>query len=91
MIASHWPDAVALSLRNELAHFLIHSFLFLSAILMWIPVVSRSIARAPAAAADADGLPLLELDPPDHPGQLSHVQPCSDLSRPTVTPPWPSG
>lgn len=43
MIASHWPEAVALSLRNELAHFLIHAFLFLSAILMWIPVVSRSI------------------------------------------------
>jgi putative membrane protein len=42
MIASHWPEAVALSLRNELAHFLIHSFLFLSGILMWIPVVSRS-------------------------------------------------
>ena len=42
MIASHWPDAVALSLRNELAHFLIHAFLFVSAILMWIPVVSRS-------------------------------------------------
>jgi putative membrane protein len=42
MIASHWPEAVALSLRNELAHFLIHAFLFLSALLMWIPVVSRS-------------------------------------------------
>ena len=42
MIASHWPEAVALSLRNELAHFLIHATLFLSAILMWIPVVSRS-------------------------------------------------
>ncbi len=42
MIASHWPEAVALSLRNEPAHFLIHSFLFLSGILMWIPVVSRS-------------------------------------------------
>ena len=42
MIGSHWPDAVALSLRNELAHFLIHSFLFLSGVLMWIPVASRS-------------------------------------------------
>ena len=42
MVASHWPDAVALSLRNELAHFLIHAFLFLSGILMWIPVMSRS-------------------------------------------------
>ena len=42
MIASHWPEAVALSLRNDLAHFLIHSFLFLSGVLMWMPVVSRS-------------------------------------------------
>lgn len=42
MIATHWPEAVALSLRNELAHFLIHLFLFLSAILMWLPVLSPS-------------------------------------------------
>lgn len=40
MIASHWPTAVDLSLRNELAHFSIHSFLFASAILLWIPVLS---------------------------------------------------
>ena len=47
MIASHWPEAVALSLRNELAHFLIHAFLFLSGLLMWIPVVSRSTLVPP--------------------------------------------
>lgn len=40
MIATHWPEAVALSLRNELAHFLIHLFLFLSAVLLWLPVLS---------------------------------------------------
>lgn len=40
MIATHWPQAVALSLRNDLAHFLIHVFLFLSAVLLWLPVVS---------------------------------------------------
>lgn len=40
MVATHWPEAVALSLRNELAHFLIHAFLFGSAVLMWLPVVS---------------------------------------------------
>jgi putative membrane protein len=40
LIATHWPEAVALSLRNELGHFLIHSFLFLSALLMWMPVTS---------------------------------------------------
>lgn len=42
LIVSHWPAAVNLSLRNELAHFLIHSFLFLSAILVWLPVLSPS-------------------------------------------------
>ena len=42
MIATHWPEAVALSLRNELAHFVIHAFLFGSAVLMWLPVVSPS-------------------------------------------------
>jgi putative membrane protein len=40
MIATHWPAAVALSLHNELAHFLIHLFLFGSAVLLWLPVVS---------------------------------------------------
>lgn len=42
MIATHWPEAVALSVTNDLAHFLIHSFLFLSAGCMWMPVVSPS-------------------------------------------------
>lgn len=42
LIANHWPQAVNLSLRNELAHFLIHTFLFLSAILVWLPILSPS-------------------------------------------------
>ncbi|MGH8926830.1 MAG: cytochrome c oxidase assembly protein [Acidimicrobiia bacterium] len=42
MIASHWPEVVALSLRDELAHFSIHVFLFVTGWLVWIPVVSRS-------------------------------------------------
>jgi putative membrane protein len=41
-IVSHWPEMVNLSLRNEIAHFLIHSFLFLSAILVWLPILSPS-------------------------------------------------
>jgi putative membrane protein len=42
LVATHWPEAVALSLDNEPAHFLIHSFLFGSAILLWLPVLSTS-------------------------------------------------
>ena len=42
MIATHWPEAVALSLRSQPAHFLIHFFLFGSAVLMWLPLVSPS-------------------------------------------------
>ena len=91
MIASHWPEAVALSLRNELAHFLIHAFLFLSAILMWIPVVSRSTAGAPAAATDADGLPVPELDPPHHSRPASSPSARFRSTPHTVMPPSPSG
>lgn len=40
LIATHWPEAVALSLRSEIAHFGIHSFLFVSGLLMWMPVAS---------------------------------------------------
>ncbi|HEY7564682.1 MAG TPA: cytochrome c oxidase assembly protein [Acidimicrobiia bacterium] len=42
MIATHWPAAVALSLQNEFAHFSMHLFLFLSAIILWLPVVSNT-------------------------------------------------
>ncbi|CAN5201540.1 cytochrome c oxidase assembly factor CtaG [soil metagenome] len=42
LIATHWPDIVALSLRSEIAHFLIHAFLFASGLLMWMPIASPS-------------------------------------------------
>lgn len=43
-IVIHWPDAVALMLTNGLAHFGIHSFLFATAFLMWMPVLSPTSA-----------------------------------------------
>ena len=42
MIATHWPEVVALSVTNELAHFGFHLFLFVSGVLLWIPVLSAS-------------------------------------------------
>lgn len=36
----HWPAVVDLMLTNQLAHFLIHTVLFASAGLMWMPVLS---------------------------------------------------
>ena len=37
---THWPSLVDLSLRVELVHFAIHSVLFVTATLMWWPVVA---------------------------------------------------
>jgi putative membrane protein len=50
LISTHWPEAVALSLGNELAHFSIHGFLFASALLMWLPLVSPSTVLPRLAA-----------------------------------------
>jgi putative membrane protein len=38
---THWPSLVVYSLNNELFHFCVHAVLFLSATMMWIPVVNR--------------------------------------------------
>lgn len=43
-IVIHWPDAVAAMLNNDLAHFGIHAFLFGTAFLMWMPVLSPTVA-----------------------------------------------
>ena len=39
VVITHAPGLVNLSVRSEPAHFLIHSVLFLSAVVMWLPVV----------------------------------------------------
>ena len=39
-ILIHWPDLVAVMVTNSLAHLLVHGVLFLSALLMWMPVLS---------------------------------------------------
>lgn len=39
IVVTHWPMLVDLSLTSELVHFLLHSVLFVSATIMWWPVV----------------------------------------------------
>jgi putative membrane protein len=40
VVLTHWPSLVDVTLRVEGAHFLAHAALFLSALLMWCPVVA---------------------------------------------------
>lgn len=40
LVVTHWPDFVAWSLRSELFHFSAHTWLFATAALMWLPVLS---------------------------------------------------
>lgn len=40
LVFTHWPALVDLTLRSELAHFAAHAAIFISAVLMWCPVVA---------------------------------------------------
>ena len=40
LVFTHWPAIVDFSLRNGLAHFLVHALIFVSALVVWMPVLS---------------------------------------------------
>jgi putative membrane protein len=54
---SHWPALVDLALRSELVHFGIHAVLVLTALLMWMPVLS----------------PVVEIPRLRYPGQMLYL------------------
>lgn len=47
LLSLHWPSVVALMVRNEAAHALLHTALVASSLLMWLPVLSSSKAVQP--------------------------------------------
>ena len=57
LLFTHWPAVVTLSVQSELAHFLLHTLLLATAIVMWWPVVS----------------PLPEMPPLSPPGQMLYL------------------
>jgi len=40
LVLTHWPAVVDLSLRAEVPHFLVHALIFVSALIIWLPVLS---------------------------------------------------
>jgi putative membrane protein len=40
LVFTHWPAIVDASLRNGFLHFLVHALIFLTALVVWMPVVS---------------------------------------------------
>ncbi|HUF84432.1 MAG TPA: cytochrome c oxidase assembly protein [Acidimicrobiia bacterium] len=40
LVLTHWPAVVDLSLRAALPHFLVHALIFVSALIVWLPVLS---------------------------------------------------
>ena len=40
LVLTHWPALVDASLRSEPVHFLVHALVFLSALIVWMPVLS---------------------------------------------------
>jgi putative membrane protein len=52
LVFTHWPTMVTISLHSEWAHFALHTGLLLTALLMWMPVLSPlpEIKRLPPPA-----------------------------------------
>ncbi|MGH9165414.1 MAG: cytochrome c oxidase assembly protein [Acidimicrobiales bacterium] len=42
VVLSHWPVVVDTALRHEPVHFLVHTVIFTTAVLMWFPVINRT-------------------------------------------------
>jgi putative membrane protein len=40
LVLTHWPAFVDFSLRSGLAHFLVHALIFVTSLLVWMPVLS---------------------------------------------------
>ena len=40
LVLAHWPAVVSLSLRSGMVHFLVHVVLFVTSLVVWLPVVS---------------------------------------------------
>jgi putative membrane protein len=40
LVFTHWPVIVEASLQSGLTHFLLHSLLFVSSLIVWLPIVS---------------------------------------------------
>jgi putative membrane protein len=40
LVLTHWPAIVNASLENHLAHFLVHALIFVTALIIWMPVLS---------------------------------------------------
>jgi putative membrane protein len=57
LVVTHWPAVVDLSVRSEAVHFLVHAGVFLSALIMWSPVLN----------------PLIELPHLSYPGRMLYL------------------
>ena len=57
LVFTHWPTMVDASVHSEWAHFGLHCFLYVSALIMWMPVLS----------------PILELPRLSYPGQMIYL------------------
>jgi len=55
LVFNHWPEIVNASLANGFVHFLLHALLFLSSIIVWLPVLSP-LPEIPRLALPVRGL-----------------------------------
>ena len=58
LVVTHWPFMVNESLNSGLVHFTLHAVLFVSSLIVWLPIVSPLPEIPRLAAGHADALPV---------------------------------
>ena len=101
LVLTHWPALVDFSLGSGLAHFLVHALVFVTALVVWMPVLSP-LPEIPRLSATPDALPVRPVDRADDPGVVPDVRGArrstastraSRISggfRPSTTSAWPA-
>ena len=100
LVLTHWPALVDFSLGSGLAHFLVHALVFVTALVVWMPVLSP-LPEIPRLSATPDALPVRPVDRADDPGVVPDVRstplyrfyegvPHLWGCRPSTTSAWPA-
>ena len=85
VIVTHTPFVVNAALEHALLHFGIHTLIFVSSLIVWMPLLSPLPGGAAPAAARAHAVPLPAVGRPDRAGVVPHVRRDARCTRSTTT------
>ena len=74
LVFTHWPLMVNESLHSGVVHFSLHAVLFVSSLIVWLPIVSPLPEIPRLAPVAADALPVRVVGGADGSGVVPHLR-----------------